>query len=101
MNTNSFYRSGFKVDIEQPEPIPEPPEICVLTYMNLRGKEDLGLVYRKMKNRFRQAPGYLVSYRPHPCAAVFRTVDDAAELLKQLAKEGYPRYEFQLFYPEE
>lgn len=115
MNTNSFYRSGFKVHIEpfesetvksvryEPtrflyEPKEDNPHHCVLSYMNLRGTEDLSILYRRLKLRFRQSPGFVCPYKAAPCAAVFASIDDAANLMEQLVKEGCIRYEFQMYY---
>lgn len=95
MNTNSFYRSGFKVHVDPAQPV---QSLCVLSYVNVRAIKDLPKIYQEMMRKFRAAPGYLIRYKMELCAAIFKTKEQATRILEKLLKEGYPRYEFHMFY---
>lgn len=94
MKTDSFYRSRFTVHIEE---YSEDVMPCVLSYMNFI-TSDVEKIYQHAKERFKAAPGFIGNYRKRPCASVFKTANDAANVMQLLIKEGYRRYEFQMFY---
>lgn len=93
MGTDSFVRSGFKVNIEKFN----SQKLYVLSYIYL-GLTIKGLHFEsQLKLYLRNQPGWIGYYLRLPCAALFTTETDAIEALEKCVLKGIHRREFQIF----